>query len=547
MKKVLVFIIISAGIVLAAVPSIVWNKTANTDQFDLGYALFVDNSNVYVAAGSGFNIIKYDTDGNEMWKRIDTNGTVLDMTADNDYLYLTGYLTHPEYNLRVAKFNKDSTLIWTKEIELGYDSPEIGYGICEKGNYVYITGDLLFNLDYDHALIVLKCNKSDGDTVWSTMLRPAPGDPSASGAHGYAISVDDNYLYVVGYIEDTTGYKDIYLVKYDFDGNREWLKRYDYTDVDRGRDITVDNNYIYITGLVSNSDSTYDILTAKFDKDGNEIWEKTYSSGTNKEEAGLGIDQNDDYIYVTGYVEDSIITLKYAKDDGSEVWQTLYNSGSGNTDIGHDIFVKGDYFYITGKTGNTAHTYADIRTMKYQEQENKLITVLAPNGGEDLKVGDVYTINWSYTGPIDSVIIEYRNESTNSRDTIAVVENTGSYDWMIPDTPGDSTIIFVSDKADYNNVSDSSNNYFKISKGGSVQEEPMELKIEFSVNGIVHHSLNNEDVTLIIYRVDGSVVDEMTIRGEGSLKFDMPSGVYFIAARRGEEILYKKITLINQE
>ncbi len=546
MKKVLLFIIISIGVAFPGEPSIVWNETTNTDQFDRGFALFVDDSNLYVAAGYGFNIVKYDTDGNEIWKRIDNNGTVFDMTADNDYLYLAGRVINPDYNLKVAKFNKDSTLVWMKEIELGYDAPETGFGICEKGDYVYITGELLFSSD-DYALIVLKCNKSDGDTVWSTKLRPAPGSPSALGARGYAISVDDNYLYVVGYIEDTLGYKDIYLVKYDFDGNREWLKKYDYTDVDEGEDITVDNDYIYITGLVLNSDSTYDILTAKFDKDGNEVWEKTYSSGTNREEAGLGIDQNYDYIYVTGYVEDSIITLKYSKDDGSEIWQTLYNSGSGNTDTGYDIFVKDNYFYITGETGDAAHNYADIRTMKYQEQENKLITVLAPNGGEDLKVGDVYTVNWNYTGSIDSVIIEYRNESTaNSRDTIAVVENTGSYDWTVPDVPGDSTILFVSDKVDYNNVSDSSDNYFKISKEGSVQEEQRELSIKFTVDGLMYYSLNNKESTLMVYRVDGSIVmDEMVIRGNGSIRFDIASGIYFVVVKRGEEILYKKITLIK--
>ncbi len=78
------------------------------------------------------------------------------------------------------------------------------------------------------------------------------------------------------------------------------------------------------------------------------------------------------------------------------------------------------------------------------------IQVLSPNGGEVWIAGISQDITWisqSFDGP--EVTIEYSTNSGNDWDTVVnITANTGSYSWMIPDTPSDSCRVKVSDAVD---------------------------------------------------------------------------------------------------
>lgn len=84
-------------------------------------------------------------------------------------------------------------------------------------------------------------------------------------------------------------------------------------------------------------------------------------------------------------------------------------------------------------------------------QEGGSIHVNTPNGGEQLFVGDPYAITWASPG-IDFVRLEY---STNGGVTwldivpggAPVSAASGSYAWMVPNTPGATTLVRVSSSA----------------------------------------------------------------------------------------------------
>lgn len=101
--------------------------------------------------------------------------------------------------------------------------------------------------------------------------------------------------------------------------------------------------------------------------------------------------------------------------------------------------------------------------------ERPSITVVSPNGGENLLTGTTHTIRWSSTGdPVSNVGIELFEAGVLSRTITVSTENDGSKSWTIQPTQALGTdykikITNLSNMADY----DFSDNYFVI-RGPSI-------------------------------------------------------------------------------
>ncbi len=76
------------------------------------------------------------------------------------------------------------------------------------------------------------------------------------------------------------------------------------------------------------------------------------------------------------------------------------------------------------------------------------ITVSAPNGGQSWLVGSNQNITWGWTGTIANAMIEYSTDSGTAWTTVtASTPNTGTYSWLIPNTPTTTALVRVSDAA----------------------------------------------------------------------------------------------------
>lgn len=97
-------------------------------------------------------------------------------------------------------------------------------------------------------------------------------------------------------------------------------------------------------------------------------------------------------------------------------------------------------------------------------EEEKTITVVEPNGGESLEIGGTFLIEWTSTGDIPNVKIEYSNNAGLSYVTPAITDSTpndGTFDWdPIPDDPTDIAMVKISDAASM--LSDESDDVFEI-------------------------------------------------------------------------------------
>jgi hypothetical protein len=72
------------------------------------------------------------------------------------------------------------------------------------------------------------------------------------------------------------------------------------------------------------------------------------------------------------------------------------------------------------------------------------LRVISPNGGESWEVGSTQIITWTGIGNITKVSIEYTFDNGNNWNTIAsAVNNTGSYDWQVPDSVSDECLVQI--------------------------------------------------------------------------------------------------------
>jgi hypothetical protein len=209
------------------------------------------------------------------------------------------------------------------------------------------------------------------------------------------VTVDSsNNIYVSGYTgggldgNTNSGDYDLFLVKYNSSGVKQWTKQLGTPSYDIGWGVTVDSSdNLYMTGYTSGgldgntSSGSTDIILVKYNSSGTKQWTKQLGSSLNDfAESGDGVTvDSSDNIYVTGYTEggldgntnsgsDDIILVKY-NSSGTKQWTKQL--GTSSRDRGYGVTVdSSDNIYVTGYTeggldGNTNSGSQDLILVKY--------------------------------------------------------------------------------------------------------------------------------------------------------------------------------------
>lgn len=292
-------------------------------------------------------------------------------------------------NFKVIGGRNMITLRWTRPGDSDFKNVEITYtpggstpievaksSKNQNINGVFYTGELIVdNLTYGQTYtFTIKTvdtlgNKSSGITdsafpVWTIPFGTSGYD------RGNAIASDSNgNIYVTGYTSASldgnsfAGYTDIFLIKYNSNGIRQWTKEFGTSNWDIATGIAIDqSDNIYITGNTGGSldgvttGRRMDFFIAKFDSSGNRIWLKQCGTVEEDEAYGIAVDGSNN-IYVTGFTSGDLDgnTLKRLHD----IFITKYNSngarswtkqfGTQNDDEGLAICVDNSgYIYVTG-------------------------------------------------------------------------------------------------------------------------------------------------------------------------------------------------------
>jgi len=242
---------------------------------------------------------------------------------------------------------------------------EVGYDIAD------ISGDVSDTESSDVIEDISDCEISDPKHIWSKIFGGGNDDLANS------VSVDSSgNVYITGYFGSSTinfgggtlnnaGGSDIFLAKFDSNGNHLWSKRFGKSSDDLGSSVSVDSSgNVYITGyfdsstinfgggVLSNAGS-YDIFLARFDSNGNHLWSKRFGGGNDDLANSVSIDGPGN-IYMTGWFESSTIDfgggaltnanagsrdIFLAKFDsnGNHLWSKRF--GGSSDDLGHSVSV----------------------------------------------------------------------------------------------------------------------------------------------------------------------------------------------------------------
>jgi len=383
--------------------SYVCGAFTGTVDFDPGPGV----ANLTSAGSDDIYMMKVDASGNFVWVK-SMGGTdsdvALAITLDgNNNILITGHFSgtvdfNPDagtFNVTgaggpgdifVAKYDNNGNFIWADGIGSLTGANEQGSSIItDASGNVYVCGYFWGTADFDPGagtanltsagnadIYVLKLDAS-GNYVWAKRYGSAAVDD------GRALTVDaTGNVYLTGYFQSTVdfdpgagtanltsaGSNDIFLAKYDNNGNYSWANRFGNSGIDVSFSVQTDaSNNVYMAGQFSNtvdfdpgagtadlvSAGGTDIVVAKYNTSGNYLWAKGIG-GTGNDIATLLCQDAAGNVYTTGNFQNT------ADFDPGAGTANLVSSGSDDVFLSK-LDASGNYLWA-GKMGGASSDYS---------------------------------------------------------------------------------------------------------------------------------------------------------------------------------------------
>jgi hypothetical protein len=444
-------------------------------------------------------IAKYDPSGNCLWVKqaggtsddygkgicVDAGGNIYVTgafygTSTFGTIELTSFGEDGNPDIFTAKYDPNGNCIWARQA--GGNNFDYGFGIAVDGGgnslvTGYFSGTAMFGgiqlISNGLKDIFIAKYDTNGNCLWAKQS----GGTEDDIAYGIATDEDGNSFITGGFRNSLSfgtirlvsyGSDDIFIAKYDPNGNCLWAKQAGDTCGDIGYSIAVDGNgNSYITGEFQRdglfgthsitSIGDYDIFTAKYDPNGECIWVKNLGGETEDRGRHISVDAIGD-CYVTGQINtngnNDIFITEYDP-YGRNLW--FQESGDAANDGGSGISsqANGDC-YVTGTFGGvvdfgtTALSGGGAFVTKIS---NHNLNITAPTGNETWVTGTAHTITWN-SNDDGNIKIEMLQYFGGSWLTIAdsIKTSTGSYTFIVPGNGYYGSSIRLTSLS-YNNVS----------------------------------------------------------------------------------------------
>jgi len=337
--------------------NLTWEKTFGGS--DLEYARSVEQTTDggYIIAGAtksygagqaDFYLVKTDASGNKTWEKT-FGGSGYDQaysvqqTTDGGYI-IAGETT--SYGAGLADFyliKVDASGNKTWEKTFGGSDYDHAYSVRQTADGGYILTGSTISYGVGGDVYLVKTDAS-GNKEWEQTL----GDGDYEYAESVRQTTDGGYI-IAGATESYgAGQTDFYLVKTDASGNKTWEKTFGGSSWDDGFSAkqTTDGGYI-IAGGTGSYDENGDAYLVKTDASGNKEWEKII--GGSDYDCARSVEQTTDGGYIL--VGD---TYSYGAVDGDAYLVKV--SPWTNTPVGSNVTVSLESGTVTFPTVNESGT-----------------------------------------------------------------------------------------------------------------------------------------------------------------------------------------------
>ena len=367
---------------------------------DEAYSIAVDGfGNVFVAgrtntvaADTDFVVIKYSSDGTELWTRTYNNSGVdvaRVVVADRSGgCFVTGYSNAGSGNgnqdYLTIHLDAEGSQRWVSRADGTGDFHDYPTAMMlGDAGYLYLTGYSWGGSEPQYDYLTVRLDTLDGDTVWTRRYDGTAVAPKSDYAFG--ITQDDSqYVYVTGKAGEQGTWYDATTIKYNSAGAAIWVNRFDagWLGTDAGGTVKVDKSFnVFVGGIVLDAvNDMYDFLTFRINQDNTNPWYQTYDGGVEDDDSltAMVVDDRGN-VCVTGwtysYSDLDWMTIKYDP-NGAKVWSAVHQTqGDDDQSFGIVIDERGDY-YVTGF--DFAGPDENFCTVKYTEDDVGAFRVVLP-------------------------------------------------------------------------------------------------------------------------------------------------------------------------
>ncbi|MDJ0744463.1 MAG: SBBP repeat-containing protein [Xenococcaceae cyanobacterium MO_167.B27] len=319
-----------------------------------------------------------------------------------------------------------------------------------EGN-IYVAGATSGSLQGNNAGVydpIVTKYDSDGNQIWNIQFGSANFDWITD-----IVTDNQGNFYVAGYTEGNLGatknaeVADVWVAKYNSDGNQIWIQQFGTEVINRtfGIDVDDDGN-VYLSGYTieeTRTSQTDDSWVTKYDSNGNRQWFTEFGTRQYDEAYDIAVD-NEGNVYSTGWTlgdlggdNSGIYDIWVAKHDNDGELQFIQQFGSEDYEFpwGIDTDSEGNV-YITGWTlgdlaGDNAGSY-DTWVAKYNSNgDRQWIRQFGTQGDDSLLYGDIEidsNDNIFLTGYTDG---DLGGDNAGSYDTwVAKYNSNGDRQWI---------------------------------------------------------------------------------------------------------------------
>ncbi len=246
-----------------------WNQTYGGTNFDEGFCvqqtsdggyIITGRTSSYGAGGHDVWLIKTDSNGYEAWNEtyggpLYDYGYSVQQTTDGGYI-IAGFIGAGHFDVWLIKTSSNGVIKWDKTF--GGIASDGAYSVQQTTDGGYIITAYTSSFGAGGSDVWLIKTDSEGDKEWDELFGGTDGE------YGYSVqqTADDGYI-ITGYkFTYSTQNYDAWLVKTDAYGDKEWDKTFGDTDIDIGYSAqqTADGGYI-LTGL-----------TGSYGSGGSNVW-----------------------------------------------------------------------------------------------------------------------------------------------------------------------------------------------------------------------------------------------------------------------------------